>query len=105
MLLESHDLKSRGKRMWRVAKLDPECIARMEDALNIIYEKPPPEREPVVCVDEKPVVLHKDTRPPIPMRPGQIERRSSGAARDVCGRVFQHRPAQAIRLGPSAGSG
>lgn len=31
----------------------------MEDVLKL-YEKPPSERESVVCVDEKPVVLHAD---------------------------------------------
>ena len=31
--------------------------------------------QPVVCVDEKPVVLHADVRPPRPMRPGRIARR------------------------------
>ena len=30
----------------------------MEDILAV-YEKPLSEREPVVCVDEKPVVLHR----------------------------------------------
>src|ERR1035441_5589132 len=46
----------------------------MEDVLKT-YERPLSESEPVVCVDEKPVVLHEDTRPPIPMQPGQIGRR------------------------------
>ena len=46
----------------------------MEDVLKL-YEKPLAEREPVVCVDEKPVVLHEDTRPAIPMLPRQIARR------------------------------
>ena len=29
-------------------------------------------REPVVCLDEKPVVLHQEVRPPLAMRPGRI---------------------------------
>ena len=52
--------------MWCVGKLDEEYIFKMEDVLKV-YERPLSEREPVVCVDEKPVVLHEDTRPPIPM--------------------------------------
>ncbi len=48
----------------------------MEDVLAL-YERPLSEREPVVCVDEKPVVLHADVRPPRPMRPGRIARRDS----------------------------
>ena len=49
--------------MWCVADLDPEYIARMEDVLAL-YEKPYDAREPVVCLDEKPVALHADVRPP-----------------------------------------
>ena len=60
--------------MWCVATLDQEYIARMEDVLKI-YENPLSESQPVVCVDEKPVVLHEDTRPSILMRPGQVSRR------------------------------
>jgi len=42
----------------------------MENVLAL-YEKPLLESEPVVCVDEKPVVLHADLRPAFPMRPGR----------------------------------
>ena len=73
--------------MWCVADLNEEYIARMEDVLAI-YEKPLSDKEPVVCVDEKPVLLHADVRPPRPMRPGRIVRRDSeyqrrGTARAV----------------------
>jgi hypothetical protein len=47
--------------MWCVAELDEPYIARMEDVLAV-YEKPLSAREPVVCVDEKPVVLHQEVR-------------------------------------------
>jgi hypothetical protein len=74
VLLESHDLKPWREKMWCMAKLDEEYIARMEEVLAL-YEKPPSAREPVVCIDEKPVVLHADLRPPVPMQPGQAARR------------------------------
>ena len=48
-------------KMWCVAKLDEEYIARVEEVLAV-YEKPLSAQEPVVCVDEKPVVLHRDVR-------------------------------------------
>ena len=60
--------------MWCVAELDEEYIRRMEDVLKL-YEKPLSEEEPVVCIDEKPVVLHADIRPPLPPRPGHLARR------------------------------
>ena len=75
--------------MWCVGKLDEEYIFKMEDVLKI-YEKPLSEREPVVCVDEKPVVLHEDTRPSIPMRAGRVasrdyEYKRRGTANVFCG--------------------
>ena len=73
--------------MWCIAELNKEYIARMEDVLKI-YEKSLSKREPVVCVDEKPVVLHADVRPPRPMRPGRITRRDSEYERRGTANVF-----------------
>ena len=75
--------------MWCVAELDAEYIAKMEDVLKT-YERPLSKSEPVVCVDEKPVVLHEDTRPMMPMRPGQVARtdyeyKRCGTANVFCG--------------------
>ena len=61
----------------------------MEDVLAV-YEKPLSEKEPVVCMDEKPVLLHADVRPPRPMRPGRLARRDCeyqrrGTANAFCG--------------------
>lgn len=46
----------------------------MEDVLAL-YAMPYDPRYPTVCLDEKPVVLHADVRPCLPLAPGQIERR------------------------------
>src|SRR5271156_2747014 len=73
--------------MWCVAELNEEYIARMEDVLAI-YEKPLSDKEPVVCVDEKPVVLHAEVRLPRPMRPGQILRRDCEYERRGTANVF-----------------
>ena len=59
----------------------------MEDVLAL-YERPPSETEPVVCVDEKPVVLHADVRRARPMRPGRILRRDSEYKRCATANVF-----------------
>lgn len=61
----------------------------MEDVLEV-YERPLSAEEPVVCVDEKPVTLHKDVRDPIPMKPGSVAKRDSeyercGTANVFCG--------------------
>jgi transposase len=73
--------------MWCVAELNEEYIARMEDVLAI-YEKPLTAKEPVVCVDEKPVVLHADVRSSRPMRPGRIARRDCEYQRRGTANVF-----------------
>jgi transposase len=75
--------------MWCVAELDEQYIARMEDVLAV-YEKPLSAREPVVCIDEKPVVLHQEIRPAIAMQPGRVARRDCeyrrcGTANVFCG--------------------
>jgi hypothetical protein len=75
--------------MWCVAKLDEEYIARMEGVLGL-YEKQLSASAPVVCIDEKPVVLHEDIRAPIPMQPGRVGRRDyeykrCGTANVFCG--------------------
>ena len=65
-----------------VAELDEDHIRRMEDILAV-YEKPLSEREPVVCVDEKPVVLHREIRPSQSMQPGRVVRRAAMANTSV----------------------
>ena len=71
-----------------MAKLEEEYIARMEDVLGL-YEKPLSASEPVVCIDEKPVVLHEDTCAPIPMRPGRVARRDYEYKRCGTANVFR----------------
>jgi hypothetical protein len=73
--------------MWCVAKLDEAYIERMEDVLKV-YEKPLSAAAPVVCVDEKPVVLHADTRPVAPMSPGHAARRDYEYKRCGTANVF-----------------
>jgi DDE superfamily endonuclease len=45
----------------------------MEDVLDL-YEEPYDPQYPTVCLDEKPVVLHADVHPSVPVEPGQPER-------------------------------
>lgn len=70
-----------------MAELDEQYIARMEEVLAV-YEKPFSVQEPVVCVDEKPVVLHSDVRPTRPLRPGRVLRRDSEYKREGTANVF-----------------
>ncbi len=73
--------------MWCVAELDDEYIAKMEDVLQL-YEKPYNRQESVVCLDEKPVTLHADVRPPSPAAPGREARWDNEYERRGTANVF-----------------
>ncbi len=59
----------------------------MEDVLAT-YEQPPNAEEPVVCLDEKPVCLHADIRPPERAAPGREARRDNEYKRCGTANVF-----------------
>src|SRR5580700_10123692 len=73
--------------MWVVADLDDDYIARMEDVLEV-YERPYDPQQPVVCLDEKPITLHADLRPPSPAAPGREARRNNEYERCGTANVF-----------------
>lgn len=41
----------------------------MEDVLDL-YAQPDDPEAPLVCCDEKPLVVHGDVREPLPVKPG-----------------------------------
>ncbi len=59
--------------MWCVPAIDGEYVERMEDVLRL-YARLPDPAQPVVCLDERPVVLRGDARKGRPMRPGKPAR-------------------------------
>jgi len=73
--------------MWCVAELDEDYLAKMEDVLAL-YEEPVDPSAPVVCLDEKPVSLHAEVRPPQPAEPGRVARRDSEYERCGTANVF-----------------
>ena len=87
VILEEHDLKPWQQRSWCVPDLDQEFIERMEDVLKI-YEKPYDAVNPVVCIDEKPIQLLKDVRPPSGIAPGEIEKIDYEYKRNGTANVF-----------------
>jgi len=52
---------------------DGEFVAAMEDILEV-YKRPRDEKCPLVCMDEQPMQLIKETRIPLPAVPGHAER-------------------------------
>jgi hypothetical protein len=73
--------------MWCVAELNEDYIAKMEDVLEV-YERPYDPREPVVCLDEKPVTLHADVRPASPAKPGREARQDNEYQRRGTANIF-----------------
>ena len=59
----------------------------MEDVLAV-YERPYNPAEPVVCLDEKPIVLHSDVRPAVAAAPGRDAKRDSEYKRRGTANVF-----------------
>ena len=82
--------------MWCVPELDEAYIAGMEDVLET-YERPYNPAQPVVCLDEKPVTLHADVRPPTPAAPGR-EARQEAASMNAA-----EPPMSSARCEPKAG--
>jgi len=88
IILQEHDLKPWQEKMWCIGKLDEEYIARMEDVLDV-YARPYDEKNPVVCVDEKPVALISDTRERIlPTKSGDILKKDYEYKRNGSVNVF-----------------
>jgi hypothetical protein len=73
--------------MWCVAELNDGYIARMEDVLET-YERAYDPKQPVVCVDEKPVTLHADVRPASAAAPGREARHDNEYKRNGTANVF-----------------
>jgi len=73
--------------MWCVPELTEEYISKMEDVLEV-YEAPCDPAEPVVCLDEKPITLHAEVRPPSAAVPGREARRDSEYKRRGTANVF-----------------
>ncbi len=66
IILREHDVKPWQQRMWCVPELTDEYIQRMESILDL-YERGDSEDYPLVCLDEKPIVLFEDSRAPVLM--------------------------------------
>ncbi len=73
--------------MWCVADLNEAYVAKMEDVLET-YEKPYDPKEPVLCLDEKPVTLHADVRPSSPAAPRREARKDNEYERRGTANVF-----------------
>ena len=95
------ELSHGGKKMWCVPELTDEYIERMEDILQL-YDRDYDEKEPVLCLDEKPVQLLEDLRVPkesdkkdvVKKRDHQYKRKGTAnvfcGVEPLAGRYFNH---------------
>jgi hypothetical protein len=73
--------------MWCVPEITREFIDRME-ALLELYAKPDDPREPVVCLDERPVQLLASARPGRRASPGNVAKRDYEYVRKGTANIF-----------------
>ena len=85
--LDDNDLKPWQKKMWCIANIDGDYIARMEDLLDL-YAEPPDPKRPVVCFDESPIQLIGEVRVPIKPKPGKRYRYDSEYKRNGTANLF-----------------
>lgn len=70
LILKKNELKPWQKQEWCIPRINAEYVWRMEEILEL-YADPLDEKKPVVCFDETPQQLIAESRPSIPMLPGQ----------------------------------
>ncbi len=73
--------------MWCVPAIDGEFVARMEDVLRL-YARPVDVAAPVICLDERPVVLRDSARVGMPMAGGRPARTDYEYVRNGTANIF-----------------
>jgi transposase len=72
-VLKKNELKPWQKKQWCIPpEANAEFVCHMEDVLEV-YKRPYNPAYPVICMDEASKQLIKETRIPLPMRPGNGE--------------------------------
>src|SRR5579859_4401808 len=71
--LQKNKLKPWQHEQWCIPAVDAEYVAAMEDVLHL-YAQPYEKSKPVVCFDEKPLIVHGEVREPLPLKPGAPRR-------------------------------
>ena len=99
--LHENELKPWQRKMWCIAKVDAEYVARMEDVLDL-YATEPKANHPVVSFDESPVQLIGEVRAALAAVPGQAERYDSEYRRNGTANLFvmvdAHRPWRHVKV-------
>ncbi len=73
-VLDDNELKPWRKQEWCIPPhANAEFVYHMEDVLDV-YKRPVDPQRPVMCFDESPEQLVRETRQALPMQPGEPER-------------------------------
>ncbi|MGZ3611137.1 MAG: IS630 family transposase [Ktedonobacteraceae bacterium] len=72
-LLKKTLLKPWQYEQWCIPNIDADFVAAMEEVLEL-YAQPYAPAAPLVCFDEKPLVVHGEVREPLPLKPGHPQR-------------------------------
>lgn len=85
--LHENQLKPWQRKMWCIAKVDGEYVARMEDVLDL-YAEAADANHPVVSFDESPQQLIGEVREPMAPSAGQVQRYDSEYKRNGTANLF-----------------
>jgi hypothetical protein len=99
--LHENELKPWQRKMWCIAKVDGEYVARMENVLDLYAEKPD-KKHPVVSFDESPQQLIGEVREPRAAAPAQAQRYDSEYKRNGTANLFvmldAHQPWRHVKI-------
>ena len=86
--VKKNELKPWLKEEWCIPpKANAAFVSHMEEVLSV-YQRPYDERFPLVCLDELSKQLLKDTREPLPVRPGEVAKEDYEYEREGVCNVF-----------------
>lgn len=87
-VMKRNEIRPHLNSYWCIPpKEDAEFVAHMEDILDV-YRLPYDPSFPVWCMDEKPYQILGDSREPLPMRPGSVEKIDSEYIRNGTVSIF-----------------
>ncbi|UXE60603.1 MAG: IS630 family transposase [Woronichinia naegeliana WA131] len=86
--VKKNELKPHLRQMYVIPpEKSAEFVSNMEDVLEI-YHRPYDPNCPVICMDEQPIQLVKETRLPLPAKPGQPEAHDYEYERNGTANIF-----------------
>lgn len=86
-VLDDNELKLWRREEWCIPAANAEFVYHMEDVLDV-YKRPVDPKRPLVCFDESPEQLVRETRQALPMMPGRLEKYDYEYCREGVANLF-----------------